>query len=211
LEDEFVRSIPAIAIGSKVHETLENSHILSVLGITSRGVFLVSMTGWVIFLSSEKYRGPLSMNILDADFSFLRAGDQASVENQAHRIALPGNGMVIDYSGAQLWRSGLRKNISDIEMKRAIERLLGLDDPLVSTIINRETECRSENQALEDELLTLTEALRREELEAAAKISKGALGKGSGLTPEGDDWFDLWFACSQYFKWDSAFNRAIFS
>ena len=50
------------SIGSRAQRILTDTNDASILGVTSRGVFLRIRERWVIFLSYESNRGPLTLN-----------------------------------------------------------------------------------------------------------------------------------------------------
>ncbi len=58
------------------------------MGITSRGMFLHSAPDWVIFLSGEPWRGPLTLNLSDwqASLPALTIGEPVSIEPHGLRF-----------------------------------------------------------------------------------------------------------------------------
>src|SRR4030065_2122377 len=50
-------------IGTSAQEELAQTREASVIGKTSRGLFLHLASDWVAFLSFEQFRGPLTLNL----------------------------------------------------------------------------------------------------------------------------------------------------
>jgi hypothetical protein len=165
------------------------------LGVTSRGIFLRVEPNRVVFLSRERYRGPLTVNLPHLPELDLENGQPVAV--QAGRIQLPG--YPIDVPAAPIWQAAplaldappgeTAWNRLQFAARLAVETSTGsglssLLVPLLDLPLDLPAPCDPELQA---RLLELPPALRAEQFTAAAPLLIDLLGRGSGLTPSGDD------------------------
>lgn len=58
-----LRSYPASGIGSIALECIQPEIEGTVLGVSSRGIFIKTSTRWIIFISHEPYPGPLTISV----------------------------------------------------------------------------------------------------------------------------------------------------
>ena len=80
----------ALAAGETAFLELSRRQSGQVFGVTSRGIFIRTETGGLIFLSFEKYRGPLTINLAKpfTPFQALQNGESISTgENRLNIIA----------------------------------------------------------------------------------------------------------------------------
>jgi hypothetical protein len=74
-----------------------------IIGVTSRGIFLQLDTGWILFLSCENFRGPLTLN-LAGDASILQGLENKSqVFIRDGKICVMSGEIVVDCSQASIW------------------------------------------------------------------------------------------------------------
>ena len=109
------------AAGAAVREVLEQARAGLVIGVTSRGVFL-ELTGdtqtpdqgshlfsclpaWVIFLSTERFCGPLTLNLDAGASKSLQVEHQAQVRIQEGEIFFPASGLTIATRSAHPWEA----------------------------------------------------------------------------------------------------------
>jgi hypothetical protein len=188
-------------VGAVGKELLGQDQAAAVLGLTSRGLFLRLACGWVIFLSIEAYRGPLTVNVplLDtAAFPNLLWDENARVSQG--QILFPASGGSIQTGQARVWASpprlqpalppGRRSEIQD-----AFARLAAADEKRgrlnsghpglagFDACAGLATRLESFSSSLELLEKTLVEG---QPLAIAAAVEP-FLGLGPGLTPAGDD------------------------
>jgi hypothetical protein len=185
--------IAAREIGSIAKKLLAQEQGASVMGVTSRGLFLHLPSEWVVFVSSESYRGPLTLNVrgdLQA-WRVLAAGTPVVLEDG--NLQVRELGLIIDVGKAHLWQSPpLPGVVLPAEERHA--RLLSIAR---LALLGQKNSARSgllqEWLALLDggveapEMLKLVQAVNSRQLEAIAVALLPLLGLGPGLTPSGDD------------------------
>ena len=64
MENEILSTheFSSTGVGWQAFQSLKNHHIWEVWGNTSKGIFLKGKPNGLIFLSNEKFRGPLTIN-----------------------------------------------------------------------------------------------------------------------------------------------------
>ena len=160
-----------------------------VSGVTSRGIFLFSPESKVIFLSSEPYRGPLTINLTDGPHA-ANLGDVVRLADS--RLDFPG-GSALLLSQARSWqpppppaagidppaRAELLRSVAVEILGRAPQAGLA---PLLGLLFNLPfPPLAPELRAAADCLTDLRSGA--DPVPALSKI----LGLGRGLTPSGDD------------------------
>jgi hypothetical protein len=170
-----------------------------VMGITSRGLFL-AIDQRVLFVSFERWRGPLTIT-LGRSIEQLRVLDVgASAVFSNHRLTFPATPIVLSASATDVWHAPLPdispcpidqqydnvRQIARIITARALDRgftpLLAplLDLPLSGPLSNDQVRVLNILQ-------TLRLAVRAHDVPAMQDSINHLLGRGSGLTPSGDD------------------------
>jgi hypothetical protein len=118
-------SIAAVYIGSIARQILGEVDEASVMGVTSRGVFLrvESSRQWVVFLSYESWCGPLTINLDDSGegqsrelFRRLEVGSPARIS--ADRIAFPDVDVALQIGQAQVWEAPLPPQTTLLAVER---------------------------------------------------------------------------------------------
>ncbi len=152
----------AWAIGETTVPLLASGNPAIVMGVTSRGVFLRLGQG-VVFLSSEPYRGPLTVNLVAGLPPGLEAGAQIAFDV-----------ILSDSEGSSHpARSAYPQLASEIAWDRA-----GVNDRL-SRMIDLVLAARPHGDT--------SDLLRELRPEAPLPDLLPLLGRGEGLTPWGDD------------------------
>jgi hypothetical protein len=187
-------------LGKTSQDILAHPQAAVLIGVTSRGFFVRLETDWVVFLSSERLRGPLTLN-LSGETSVLTGLHAGSpVEIEAGRIRIPSSGVEVDFSQASAWEAPPPPAtfLSASDRLRSLQKVAGLilaqgKDPGLYLVLKALL-------GLEDggvaplpvqferlDCLHLLELLRSDDLEAAQSGLTPFLGAGVGLTPSGDD------------------------
>ncbi len=205
------------AAGETVLGIIREEQNASVMGLTSRGIFCSTGNGQVFFLSYEDWRGPLTVNLhLSAEFNvdlrfrkkeershpqpFDRLTHGSTAELFPDRIRFADEDITIVNAGISDWKADIRPlqqaGLADARARLAhvarrvleeesgkgwigcIPRLAGFDvsgekdDGLVE---------------VEDGLQLLADGFRTRNCEEILLHSGRLLGRGTGLTPSGDD------------------------
>ena len=98
-------SLQAISIGQIAAETLAAEQQGFVLGCTSRGVFVKPGGRWVVFVSRERFRGPLTVTLPGGDSRLGAVSPGMPVSITSERIAIPGAGVNISTRGCEVWQA----------------------------------------------------------------------------------------------------------
>jgi hypothetical protein len=163
-------------IGPVARQVLLPGLNIRVLGNTSRGIFLAMPSGWAIFLSNEKYPGPLTINLgqYPQAFSTLEPGDP--VRLMGSNLEFGGHPLRVNLSGAREWTPPARPEaaLPDDQVRERI----------AWTIQHTLAE---EELFSEEELIGLAHGLKSGQVEEVVKGLVNLLGRGPGLTPAGDD------------------------
>jgi hypothetical protein len=187
-------------IGQRALDLLARHQTARVMGATSKGLFLGLSAESIIFLSSEPYRGPLTLNLNmgAGSFSARQPGEAAAVRDGQLRFA-PGV-WVVDYRNAAAWDAPVDTKIPlPHEQRIAIlgtvaSRVLsarnstGLSALLVHLLgLSNQPGPEKDPDLPTRALAWLHQALETGDVEAALRAAKPFFGRGSGLTPSGDD------------------------
>ncbi len=183
-------SIQSTFIGSAAQQILRPTGALRIAGTTSRGVFLQCAPRQVIFLSTERYRGPLTLNLASRQAAELkRLTPETSGVHTPEGILFPGVSLQIDLRRAQVWRPtppiaasptpqpGFALQAYQRKPKRGFA-------PLIPAILARQAENRHPQ---EDVILAMRAALHKGHWEQIPLLAEALIGYGGGLTPSGDD------------------------
>ena len=192
------KEIIVTEIGMIAHTKLAQDREATVMGITSRGLFLLLSSGWVLFLSPDTFRGPLTLNYSAGpdDFSFLTNGMPARVDPD--HIAIAGQGLVVHTGQAAAWQASPlpkdvltpqeRLNHLALVVRTLLDRQPASDfGMLVPVILGFEEAHTAQGNPVYPLVKRLQQALREGQLAAIADSLEAILGLGAGLTPSGDD------------------------
>ena len=195
--------VSAHAVGKFAWNLLAETQVAQPLGITKRGAFFRLACGQVIFLSTEAFRGPLTINVR---FPSDRLGKVLQTEAcfSQENIQFMGVEWSIDLRPAQVWETGApvlsqvlsaesreqnithvigyfvgRENLSDLA--RLLPHLMkekfpdGMQANPFRLLLSRVKEFAREDTWDDFQIARLAQALGE------------FLGLGPGLTPSGDD------------------------
>jgi hypothetical protein len=185
-------------IGSIAQGLLTHAQAGSVMGASSRGAFLRLAFSWIVFLSAEAQRGPLTLNCARQATSLdeLAIGEKAEITPV--KIIFPTSGVVVDTSQAVLWQSpdlpspllspGERtaklRLVAELVHDRQPASLLAGLLPVVAGFAQQTP---TPQHALIPQIEALQCALTEGQLTGIVASLAGFFGLGSGLTPSGDD------------------------
>lgn len=171
-------------IGSPASNTLEESLEFRIFGNTSRGLFLDLSSGRIVFISSEPYRGPLTLNLGSATdkLSLIKTGYKGSVAGRT--LNFQSADISITWQDADVWRPVPPPQVlPDLNAIRAV--LTPLQDSLLDAI-SAFTKIDHLSD-LEQRILAVCAQAKAGDWQTALDESRTLLGRGTGLTPEGDD------------------------
>lgn len=164
------------SIGKTARQALAGDPEMHVLGTTSRGIFIQIGARWVVFLSKESYRGPLTINVMGEAglFRLINAGDE--VKAAEGYLVFQRTGLRLGMDSAELWQP--HPVVEDhAELAGTSARL-----EFVSRQILKETGVFSV-----EILQGLRQGLHDRRIEQISGAVESLLGLGTGLTPSGDD------------------------
>jgi hypothetical protein len=183
------RVIPALAAGP-----------LRVGGIASRGLYLHAGESWTLFLTTQKPRGPLTIN-LDGAGAWLKTIPPGQVwQVEGARLLLPDPSLAVDLAPEQVWHSPeplrpkdesaqafarLRSLYRQLETRGAGTGFVELLGDLVRRPHGGEAESFATPQAPQAQ--PILRGLRSGVPESLLSALTPFLGVGRGLTPSGDD------------------------
>ena len=189
--------IPGVSLGLTAKNLLHRQGNAIPAGISSRGLYLRAPDDTILFLSLEKYRGPLTVNIDIRHAAMPEIKSGSSIFLSPTKITFPGEGIQINLENAEVWNPSLPSGRIFVKISRS---------RLKSTIEGTQHSTkRNKYQDLLDSVLPgnnihipdlpgfnhhLTEflaSLEQRNPTMGGKELSGLLGLGPGLTPLGDD------------------------
>ncbi len=170
------------SVGAAAQRLLAEKPALDVLGITSRGTFLGIRSGWVVFISTEGWRGPLTINIW---------GEYDSAEQLALPPTLPA-WQAEPPQGPALSAAHRSQALQSLAEHPALKAKTSPSVALLRRLVLNRAVIESQPEPPIDEtwwqqLLDLQHALHSGQSSAIAQAARPWLGRGTGLTPNGDD------------------------
>ncbi|NMC30289.1 MAG: DUF2877 domain-containing protein [Pelolinea sp.] len=184
----------AKTIGHQAKWHLQKSQQATISGLISHGIFLFLKDGAIVFITSDPYRGPLTIN-LEPGASLPKEGNPGdSVLIHPGQIVFPDQILQFDHT-TQLWKPApftIHANGLEAILKRA-QRLVslipqsredGIFGDILPIILNPVS-------SWEEKQLLLQKGLNLEDGDGQKKRLEDVLlpwlGRGRGLTPAGDD------------------------
>lgn len=195
-------SLNASTIGSAAQEVLHSQAEGTVNGITSRGIFVLTNSKRIIFLTADPYKGPLTVNLdwcLPA-IKEITPGSEVFFEKGTIRI--PQASLQVELTHVRVWRPE-PPTAAKLTQQERLSRLNQFAVQ-ISSCNNREglgwmlpyllppggstpeTVMGEKWRQLVD-ALELRQNLANDNISHAADCIERFVGKGPGLTPSGDD------------------------
>lgn len=196
--------LTALQLGALAGKALIEGCSGEVMGITSRGVFLI--TGQrILFVTDADYRSPYNIQVISSPGQFdpFTTGDDWNLSD--NELIFPNKKISIDTSKAVLWQPALAPRIETTlleqtrRMDSILQRMLSLDPGKGWLYLESDNDLMKESEGfiireMTDRFLV---CVKTADLEGSLKAGRSILGRGGGLTPSGDDWlsgFLLYFA-----------------
>lgn len=192
-----LNTFPVREIGGVARDLLLQEQDASVIGVTGRGIFLRLSSGWVIFLSYESFRGPLTLNIgKDARENFhLEVNDAARIIPEG--ILFPDPGLMFLVGSARSWQAhppvlvGSVLSQCQTRLKEIAIDLLarGKTSEIGATLpaVLGFGDAAEVGSKYLGQMERVKQALRQRDASALGEALQAFSGAGRGLTPSGDD------------------------
>jgi hypothetical protein len=87
--------LKALHTGSIASQLIQHEFQGIILGVTSRGVFIKTDTRWLLFISSEHFPGPLTINVPSLWETGIKLSPGTRVNIRSRKISFPGTELVI--------------------------------------------------------------------------------------------------------------------
>lgn len=202
-----MQNIKVTSIGKFAWEMFQITGALSILGVTSKGIFLKHPRNQVIFISKEKYLGPYSITVKNP--GVLPMDDQFTASINSGRMYL-GSQVMIDSQDMIPWTTPLLDKEISLSPLYTTADMIGriaadeqkTDYPicLLSEFCNKTNQVQVEDRRW----LAVKQVLNHPEINNLQSALEGVVGYGRGLTPSGDDFIlGILFGAGRYSeKWN---------
>jgi len=193
-----LKKIPVTHIGSFARQILAGDQAASVMGVSSRGVFLHLPSGWVLFLSFEQYRGPLALNLVPGGGGLSQWQKGAELQIHPGRLSFPAEGLEVDFREAIDWQlPDLPGRLLSTDQRRhrlegtllelaVMQKTSPLADMLLA-VLSPGRQLSGRQKTAFAQLVAVRQACVSQEVAMIAASIMPLLGMGAGLTPSGDD------------------------
>ena len=183
------------SIGFWGMKALQEAQSASVVGITSQGIFLLVDQQNVVFLSTQRFHGPLTANIDALPQHKLKIGQQVDIHLPSIRTSdisfnLPEHIIPWKPEPFQIPLDALQEIETRMQhLSEIIDKMPAHNQKrkLFKIAAKRSISIREKKKMLLEELMSNPERNETEHNNAIQHFLKQQLGRGNGLTPEGDD------------------------
>lgn len=203
LQDIIKKMILKVAtIGRLAQQVFSGVSEATVWGLTSRGVFLHLPSGWMVFLSEENCRGPLTLSIAGDLQPLLSLVPGTRIDVQNNHLSFKNLGLNVHFYEAVPWEPpALPGEVQPIDKRRqclfsVIQHVLrhSTGNLLRALLITMKEMQAFPNVAKcnlsscsHPEFARLIQVLNQDEPVAFGEALSPFVGRGGGLTPAGDD------------------------
>jgi hypothetical protein len=201
MENEILskHEFSSTGVGLKAFQSLKNHHVWEVWGNTSKGIFLKGKPNGLIFLSNEKFRGPLTINFpstVSDHFDVVEIGSKVNYRPEVGIIFEHINvKLIID--GQHPWEPGpftssggdlgIWNNLDLLGVWLRFATLIG-SFAQTSSIVTLGLEPGDNGNVRQFQLMRkMYDALRDTNSQRFQVAARSLIGLGTGLTPSGDD------------------------
>jgi hypothetical protein len=187
--------LAALQLGGLARKALTEGCEGKIMGITSRGVFLITGER-ILFVTDADYHSPynIQLSIVRSQFDPFIPGDDWCYSDGV--ITFPNKKIRIDINEAMLWQPAAppANETLLIDQSRRIEallqRMLSLDPGKGWLYLSAPSDLTPESEASIIQGMTnrFLACVKNKDMDGTLKAGKSILGRGGGLTPSGDDW-----------------------
>lgn len=191
----------AVTIGGMAYESLSEVQQGSVFGLSSRGIFIKTQSKWLIFLSFERFRGPLTINLSPNAGSISEVEVGMEIEISSQKLYFPDIEWTISLQEAEIWQPipatgtlgsrgdrqtrlvRLANEITKINSDTGLAYLL----PQLLEIPDQQKSDNNVQPGLYGKIQYLQHEMNSSGTLPPTSDVISLLGLGTGLTPSGDD------------------------
>ena len=195
------QQLKATYIGNMAFASLSTEQEGFVLGSTSKGIFIKTSGKWINFISTEPFRGPLTITLPNTAQSLPRITPQSPVQISSRTLNFPAAGVEISTQNSIVWQSPLPFGRPLPESKRKerlnnsarkilfVKKGTGLTSliPLLLELPDSQHPTSQSRSSLDRNILLLHEWMQRTTQLPTTNSVISLSGAGEGLTPSGDD------------------------
>jgi hypothetical protein len=195
-----VSTYVALATGYLASQAIQSCLPASVIGVTSKGIFVRNLEQRIIFISLEAYKSPLTITLVSPPEDFTNVTPGESVDCSLGEMSIRKADLTISFDAKSVWYpeppaepllpGGKQRlaQIVDLIIKKRPEAGLA---PLLSVILKGTETNLSELPDELDKFLPLVQSIRQAWIyrDVGMMVSSMCeiMGRGRGLTPSGDD------------------------
>jgi hypothetical protein len=187
------------SLGAIAEQALAQAQYATVWGTTSRGIFLYLSSGWVIFLSFEQFRGPLTLNSNQNPcfFQGLKPGAPVRISQRTLQFEIWGiddtSGIELSTDSSVLWSAPTRSAVSPASLAGRFDRIKYIYRKVraahngdLSSDLHGHSEIAANREMSLVMSWDISPGVTHDISPIITRVEKG-LGLGEGLTPAGDD------------------------
>lgn len=187
-------------IGRIAQQVFSGAREASIWGLTSRGIFLHLQSDWMVFLSGEPYRGPLTVNLAGDMQQLFSLKPGSPVRLRDGIFIFKTLGLEVRWGESLPWEppvpDGVGLSPEELEhgLLAVVRRVwMGQKGRSRAGFLRNVLEYASctgnptSETAANPEIADLVQAFRIDEPAALGNALAAFIGKGQGLTPSGDD------------------------
>jgi hypothetical protein len=195
------RVIKAGSVGILASKILSKDQDARVFGKTSKGIFIKICDMWLVFLSFDHFRGPLTITLDEIEPSLQLVSDEAPLKINSQTIFLPNLAMTIIIDGSEVWQAPLPSSLPLSRSERqeklvlfaeeilSVKNGVGLSYLIPPLLGLPKSQLRRKtldgiNKAY---IHQLQREIRNGEAVRLSELLSSILGSGPGLTPSADD------------------------
>ena len=188
-------SLTITALGYKAEQVLQEINSLKVVGQASRGIYLQPQEDLTLFISTERYRGPLTLNASGEPPLLKLFEPGTSVEILDSKLIFPDLNLHISLKMAEIWNTPHLPIVTSpaaVKLDTFTEQIRTLAEkdplyPLLDWITNESTTNIINNSGVIRKLIEILNEGHNHQLSVLQDKLIRLLGVGPGLTPLGDD------------------------
>jgi hypothetical protein len=170
-------SCAATSLGVIARQAFTQAQQATVWGVTSSGIFLRLSSGWIVFLSFDQFKGPLTLNSPFGPDVFQTLQPGLTVDFCSNKLNFASLELEVYLDHAEVWSAPTRTTPLPAEFAGRFDRL---------NYINRKVLAARESLIYVHLSSDPFDAASPDSLKLSSLLEK-YLGLGQGLTPSGDD------------------------